>query len=52
MVAHPRPVIAVLEYCIPLWFARIAGSLTAHVLCSMDLFSMQCGLETGCVQEH
>lgn len=52
MVAHPRPLIEVLENCIPLWFACIAGSLTAYVLCSMDLFSMQYGLGTGCVLDH
>jgi len=52
MVAHPRPLIEVLENCIPLWFACIAGSLTAYVLCSMDLFSMQYGFETGCTLDH
>jgi len=52
MVAHPHPLIEAVENCISLWFACIAGSLTAHVLCSIDLFSMQYGLETGCVLEH
>ena len=36
MVAHPRPLIEVLEHCISLWLAGIAGSLTAHVLCSVS----------------
>jgi len=41
MVTHPRPLIEGLENGIPLWFACITGSLTAHMLCSMDFFSMQ-----------
>jgi hypothetical protein len=44
MVAHPHPLIEVVENCISLWFACIAGSLTAHVLCSIDLCSMYMGL--------
>jgi len=52
MVAHPRPLIEILEHCMLLWIASIAGSLTAYVLCSMELFSMQYGLGTGCVLDH